>query len=538
MSQGSDLPYDLQLPRPQRQAGGIYYTPEPIVRYIVGETLTAELWRESAPRVLDPACGDGAFLCEVAQRLIAEHVGSPAECLRVLQGSLFGIDIDAKAVMAARLRVARQVLGKGSSDAELRAFSKSLSKNLVVADALRSSLPRGWPAEFDAIVGNPPYVNIRRLMKQDAALVAEYRRRFRCAHGGFDLYVLFIERAIELLRRGGRCGLIVPNKLATLDYAAPCRNMLISETRLETIADLSDLALFRGASVYPHVIVFEKGAPKRHSVQIAQPHLQLSGGRLQWAQTTTIEQSQLNRRGVFAWHDSVAVESRVPTRSLGELCTLHSGTTGFSAEAIAREVKERNGSADDYPFITSGNIDRYCIRLGDVRFMKRTFADPVLPRETPLVTAAKHCLFQGPKIVLAGMSRRLEAAWHAGPLALGVQVFAAAEPQVDHFYLLALLNSAFLSHVFRTRFSAKRLGGGYLAINKGQLAQLPIPLLGTGNRLHDQLSRLGKSLALNGPDESSESQVDQLTAQLYGLSPAETAQIEATGEVRPSRQAA
>ena len=77
------------------------------------------------------------------------------------------------------------------------------------------------------------------------------------------------------------------------------------------------------------------------------------------------------------------------------------------------------------------------------------------------------------------MSRRLEAAWDDRGLALGVQVFAASEIQVDPFYLLALLNSKLLSYLFATRFAAKRLSGGYFAINKGQLAKLPI-VVGTG----------------------------------------------------------
>ena len=75
--------------------------------------------------------------------------------------------------------------------------------------------------------------------------------------------MLFIERALELLRPGGRCGLIVPNKLATLEYAAACRRLLIEQTCLNTLADFSDCDVFAAASVYPQVIVFEKTSPTR-----------------------------------------------------------------------------------------------------------------------------------------------------------------------------------------------------------------------------------------------------------------------------------
>ena len=159
-------------------------------------------------------------------------------------------------------------------------------------------------------------------------------------------------------------------------------------------------------------------------------------------------------------------------------------------------MKERE-DADEavFPFITSGNIDRYRVSMGDVRYMQRKFRDPVLPVASHLLTPAKRRLFAEPKIVVAGMSRRLEAAWCDQPLALGVQVFAAAEIQVDPFYLLALLNSRLLSHLFRTRFSAKRLAGGYLSVNKGQLARLsivdPVQVGEKERHMVDRLSRLG-----------------------------------------------
>src|SRR5205823_10313677 len=112
----------------------------------------------------------------------------------------------------------------------------------------------------------------------------------------------------------------------------------------------------------------------------------------------------------------------------------------------------------------------------------RDYARPRLPLDIPELSPAKRRLFARPKIVVAGMSRRLEAAWDEQGLALGVQVFAASEFQLDPFYLLALLNSKLLSYLFATRYAAKRLGGGYLAINKGQLARLPIRIIAPAAR--------------------------------------------------------
>jgi hypothetical protein len=541
VSQGSDVRYDAALPRAQRRAQGAYYTPDAVVRYIVGQTLTGELWRGNGiPTVLDPACGDGAFLCEVAARLV-EHAQakSPRQVLKLLQQSLFGIDCDAVAIDLARRRIAQSVLGNQARPDDASTLAASLSRNLIVANALVDELPEHehWPSSFDAVVGNPPYVNIRQLAKQDASLLAQYRARFRCARQGFDLYVLFIERALQRLRTGGRCGLIVPNKLATLGYAATCRAMLVGETQIDLIADCSTLPLFAGASVYPQIVVFEKKTPEaNHTVKVTRSfHVE---------PIARVPQTHLNARGVFAWASHGDFESRLPTKRLDEVCRLHSGTTGFLAQQIAGELKEGKDCHDDtYPFITSGNIDRYQVQLGNVRYMKRTFAAPVLPCDCRRLTPAKRRLFSEPKIVIAGMSRRLEAAWHESPLALGVQVFAAAELRIDPYLVLAILNSRLMSYLFQTRFSAKRLGGGYFSVNKGQLAPLPMPdvpqLPHSSSQWCDELSRLARKLSrdklADSVAQAIEGRIDQLVGQLYQARVEELAHID---ETVPARRAA
>jgi adenine-specific DNA-methyltransferase len=188
-------------------------------------------------------------------------------------------------------------------------------------------------------------------------------------------------------------------------------------------------------------------------------------------------------------------------------------------------------------FITSGNIDRYSIRLGDVRFLGRTYKRPILPLDADGVTERQRILFAGPKIVIAGLSQRLEAAWDDRGLALGVQVFAASDLRVDPQYLLAILNSKLLTYLFRTRYAAKRLAGGYLAINKGQLARLPIvvPREGALRLWRRTVFPPGKSLPAKDsrpPDAA----IDRWVYRLYGLTKAEIAAVEA--HVAPLRQRA
>ena len=131
--------------------------------------------------------------------------------------------------------------------------------------AWRTEFPEVWSGSepgFDAVLGNPPYVNIRLLTRSRGPVVKRYlQQRYRCARGAYDLYILFLERAFELLRAGGTCGFVVPNKIATLQYAQPCRALLLQETTLLQIADLARLPVFPDAGVYPYLLVWQKQPP-------------------------------------------------------------------------------------------------------------------------------------------------------------------------------------------------------------------------------------------------------------------------------------
>src|SRR5207248_9584200 len=98
------------------------------------------------------------------------------------------------------------------------------------------------------------------------------------------------------------------------------------------------------------------------------------------------------------------------------VATLACGTAGYAATRIARRLFDAGEGSQAMgeglaEFITSGNIDRYTIRLGNVRYLNRDYARPRLPLDIPELSPAKRRLFARPKIVVAGMSRRLEAAW-------------------------------------------------------------------------------------------------------------------------------
>jgi len=585
-----------------RKAAGAYFTPEPVVRYIVRHTLDPLLptaHPDRPLRILEPACGQGVFLIEAYRYLLSWYVeqyikrgvkryttGKSArlertasgqwrltirERERILLSSLFGVDQDPRAVETTKLALA---LAAARDDPEnAKSLTVELARNVRCGDALidgdsstgkgggRSANPFSWKAAFrdilvpedggfDGIIGNPPYVNIRVLTRSSGDAVKDYlKRHYRCANGAYDLYVLFLEKAFHLLRNGGMCGLIIPNKIATLDYAQSCRSLLIERTTLQRITDVSQCRVFPDAGVYPYIIIWKKSrSNSRHRVAVF--HAESTDQLAHHRPTRYVRQAELSAESGLSIHGRLDVESRVTTRSLGDIADLHSGTTGFNAAIIAADLQEEATfvGGRGFEFIVSGNIDRYTIRLGNVRFMKRNYARPVLPFDSTNMTNSKREVFRSPKIVIAGMARRLETAFDPGGLALGVQVYAAVKPSEDAHYLLALLNSKLLSYLFRIRFQAKQLSGGYLAINKGQLEKLPIRIANPkdqadGRRrlrlvdLAQTMQDLSLKLSATDPvttaaqDIESELQcldgeIDRLVYQLYRLTDEEIDQVE------------
>lgn len=237
---------------------GVVYTPSavaaPMVRLALAPLIAGRSAAELlALRVCDPAIGEGAFLVEVidviatalveawlSDKGVGPHSRTRAALehdarARVAATCVFGVDIDRRAVEAAR------------------AATGAPASALRVGDALAIA----WSAEFpdvfagggfDAVVANPPYIRQERLA--DKAHLA----RFASYDGVADLYVYFVELAHTLLRVGGRYCLIVPNKWLTTAYGTALRAYLAESTTVDGVADLARAPLFADADAFPCIV--------------------------------------------------------------------------------------------------------------------------------------------------------------------------------------------------------------------------------------------------------------------------------------------
>lgn len=299
----------LEIKPEVTHAGGVVSTPDYIVREIVHETMSnSTLWSRFPgifPRVVDPAVGSGAFLIEVfhfmLDRCEANGIAPTFEIrCEIAAKCLFGIDIDSAAVEVARLSVLLLVLGSDGVD-ELPCETRlpSLNNNIIVGNsvvrdnfddlcpvaakdidrraAVRPIAPFGLKREtreklkFDFLVCNPPYVRIQELARFADDQLSYFQHPdsgYECAKGNsFDLYQIFMERSLEMVKTSGRIGMIVPNRFTNSLPSAPIRRQV--GKRLEKMIHFRENQVFPGRLTYVAIVVLGDGKQPNVIIEFA-----------------------------------------------------------------------------------------------------------------------------------------------------------------------------------------------------------------------------------------------------------------------------
>ncbi|KAF0107976.1 MAG: putative type IV restriction endonuclease [Anaerolineaceae bacterium] len=373
--------------RTKRKSQGIYYTPAFVTKYIVGQTVSRWLdehgYNPSAPpRILDMACGSGSFLIEAfdaldrfvaAQRHQAygeeDTLHDNLRRLELLQSCIFGVDKDKQAVDVARLNLLLRAL-HGRQKLPLLA-------NIYNADSLR---PETWQQAFpevkkeggfDIIIGNPPYIRAENMPRDQRDYYMD-GNNFEVAYGRFDIFILFLERAIKMLKEGGRLGFILPYPVLNENYAKLLRAFILKSCAIETIVDLSEYKVFQQASVATCIFILRKESNSsiRQSsrVKIIRQESYRDGINQEEAGSLMITQSVFQETPLNSFrldfdNSTISILEKIDSQSLkvGDLCyvitgaVLHDPKTGESKERLIHEQSQPGYKS----YIEAKDISRY-----------------------------------------------------------------------------------------------------------------------------------------------------------------------------------
>lgn len=265
-----------------RRGKGIYYTPAPLVDYIVFHAFKKVL-HKLVPgqirqlRILDPSCGCGAFLIASLHLILKwfedEYNNgkeslylSPQKSLELLESMIYGTDIDERAICWTRrlllLTVWSFYINKSVNKNDIRNLRiPTLEKNIVCRDFLEEQCLKN--ETFHLVIGGPPFVRVQELYKSDPMRVENYKGSFRTAtNGQFDLYMLFIEKAIELLANQGYLSMSVSNTFLRTKSGRALRKLIAEKCNVSEIVEFEDSKLYPNALVQVAAIILQKTTEK------------------------------------------------------------------------------------------------------------------------------------------------------------------------------------------------------------------------------------------------------------------------------------
>jgi hypothetical protein len=200
-------------------------------------------------RLLEPSFGGGDFLLLAVDRMLAawrRDGGGPGTALSDLRDALRAVELYRESVESVRALLLERLAASGIAAQDAASLCDAW---LVCDDFLLAALPEG----FDVVVGNPPYVRQERI---PAALLAEYRQRFRTMYDRADLYVPFFERSLDLLAPGGRLGFICANRWVKNRYGGPLRSKISRGFVLLHYLDMENVDAFHADVIaYPATVV-------------------------------------------------------------------------------------------------------------------------------------------------------------------------------------------------------------------------------------------------------------------------------------------
>ena len=544
----------------KRKSQGIYYTPRYIVDYIVKNTVGEYIKNKSLNevqkiKILDPACGSGSFLIRAFEELDnylekeknqtqKDDFKDYLRKIQILSENIYGVDLDDEAVELTRLNLLLKTATRKHPLPDLAGNIKNGNSLISGSEAelkkyfgkeWENKKPFNWEEEykdlfkqggFDVVIGNPPYVRVDSLDIEDK----NYWKTFlETSEGKYDLYYLFIERAVKLLKTGGILGFIIPNKWCVASSAKKLREFIFNNSVEIKVISVSKLPVFKDASNYPVLLIATKGK-KSENVNVFSFNSEedihknkFNGYHLKINELDSLP-SKIIPINIGNEELKLTLKLIKGNKSLSDFIIISEGLR--IPENFENKEKEKYGIVKQYQF------DRYSsIKRGS--YISEDKLKKIIKKE-----AKRFVNIMKKKIVIAEdallLSATLDSSYNI-PQG-GVYFATLINDSVKLSYILALLNSKLLSFLYKVMYGGMHMGGGYLRFRSEFLEKLPIVEIPSKEQkvfeqLVDNILKLTNELQKIDPIMDKEKYekkkkeigdtdkvIDQLVYKLYGLS--------------------
>jgi chaperonin cofactor prefoldin len=534
--------FDPQKSR--RKKDGIYYTPSYITKYIVEnslgkclEDIRKDLGENDLPdidsatasqlegrykkkllqfyrnyeaklqlvKVLDPACGSGAFLNQAFDFLLEEYrwihgklaelkegqisiFDSDAYQRSVLQNNLYGVDLNEESVEITKLSLWLKTADSRNAlpylDNNIKCGNSLIDNPEVTGDKAFK-----WQEEFpeiltgggfDVVIGNPPYVRAHNLPSEQKKY---FMNNYVSATGQYDLYVLFYEISIKLLANKGYFGFITSNKFMVANYGIGLREYLHDNVKFLQIVDVSSDDVFKGVSVYPFIVILQKCLDSVERLNnIISYFSSISTVISIENNVAAIPQSDINKDNFIIdlniTKDNQSIfkkmegKGSIQIKKISELFCVTRGFRPPPQDLIPSIEQVKTNPSAYHKYLTGKDVG--------ISYLIKWAGNYVLYDETLISESKPVEVFQKPKVVFRDIGLRLNASYDRdGYLCLKTIYFLYNKNdgrKTPLKYVLAVLNSKLMHFYFVNKYEIMHIQGGYLRFRKQFVEQLPIAI--------------------------------------------------------------
>lgn len=466
-------------------------------------------------RVLDPSCGSGRFLISVAEKLYDLYKIIVPEAPNfeiknaIIKNNLFGIEIENSAIMVSKLRLIKWLLSSSLNNfhpinikvLNLTNFNQIIEKLDIQFNIYNLDFLLEFSSEkFDIIIGNPPYIENKKI--NNIEFKKKITKRFSTAYRLFDLSIIFVERSLELLENNGYLSLLLPNKFLSADYGIKIRELLLNDSEIKEIINISSLSVFHNTATYPIILSLKKGKQcGEHEILIKTFNDMNELIENNGIKTIKFRQNLINDfpskvipiSGNIKLITYLYKNFKTLAETFRDLILIYRPFGFLKYSKYFDNISDVYQSNNDLLLIGTGNIEKY-----HVKFNKRII---IAGKNIKISYFNYHSKFKhiwnnlnSEKIIFREIAKDLTCFYDPGVFTNITGLYFIKITSFDTtklFALLAILNSQLLNSVFKALFSTLHMSGGYLRFNGSFIKRLPMP-----RKFPVFLSQLGKILQL------------------------------------------
>lgn len=257
--------YQELIPKDERKLLGQFYTPPSIAEAIVRWTVETDD-EGTLPRILDPASGSGTFPVEVYKYVRSRR---PEAAHQEIVDSIYSIDINKFPTHLTAFNLALR--GIRTTSERIHTRNESFFDVSPTEETLSAFTEEGqkFTRDFDAVVGNPPYI-VHNDLFPDKEHFRRHLRSYTDENGESsyydgehafdtytDAYIYFVTHAFRFLENGGKLGFIVPSKWMDVEYGFQFQQFLYDTAKVHSVVTF-DARSFEDALVDTSLLLIEK----------------------------------------------------------------------------------------------------------------------------------------------------------------------------------------------------------------------------------------------------------------------------------------